>query len=388
MSVKNIIVYSQTLPPAHVGGIETNAYYLIQHLFQRSEFKITVVTRTKRKLLLRGALNLAYGDTAFKAHLLKKSQIQKSGGVTAFFRKLGVKPEETVIYHNSLDLYKYFGELANEGFLQVARSGGNDLSFLQKNAGDRAAFCAAFAHLNTLFVNSNYSREKAEEIGIEPGILRVVKGGCDVTGQKPASKSALGIAEDKPVILICGRLVDFKGLDDALHAVTQLQQRGLDPLLLLVGEGPLRPSLQALAQQLGIESNCRFVGKVAPDEVAKYYQCADVYLSSSKDVSRMVDGFRYVHTETMGRSICEAQACGLPVVVTAAGGSAEMLVDRQTGIVIPQDNPAAMTDALEELLKDDELREKMGTAALAYAEEALGWEAVLSRYVEVMSALA
>ncbi|MEE2730018.1 MAG: glycosyltransferase family 4 protein [Pseudomonadota bacterium] len=389
MTIKNVILYSQTLPPLHVGGIETNAFFLVQYLLRNLDLHLSVLTKTKRKLLLRKRINLKYGDVEFSAHLAKKKKLQDAGSVVSLFAGFGYQPNETVIYHNSLDLYKYYEALANAGFFQVARSGGNDLSFLQKNAGEKGKYCAAFAKLDTLFLNSEYSRCKASEIGLPSGILKVVKGGCIAIGRGHENvKPELGFSQSQPVILSCGRLVDFKGLDDALAALAILKQRGKEPMFVIVGDGPLDQELRTLAEQLGVSENCRFVGKVDPSNVFKYYQAADLYLSSSKDIVRDVDGYRYTHTETMGRSICEAQGCGTPVVVTDAGGSAEMLVRGETGLVVSQSNPAALADALDKLIGDDALRIGMGKAALKYAEESLAWEAVLAEYVGVMRSLA
>jgi len=389
MAIKNVILYSQTLPPFHVGGIETNAYHLIQFLLHKTKLNLTVITKTKRKLLFRKKLKLQYGSAEFDVHLVKKKRMQTFAQVETCFDRIGYRPSETVIYHNSLDLYKYYGDLDEAGYHQVARSGGNDLSFLQKNAGKGRAFGDAFGRLDRLFVNSEYSRSKAREVGISPAVLQVVKGGCEILGQVDSSvKRSLAIPGERPIILSCGRLVDFKGLDDALAAIAILKGRGKDPLFIMVGDGPLHQELRVLTGRLGIEDNCQFVGKVDPSRVFQYYQAADIYLSSSKDIVRDVDGFNYVHTETMGRSICEAQGCGVPVIVTDAGGSAEMLRQGETGLVVPQSNPEAIADAIESLLKDEPKRQAMSAAALEYARESLGWEAVLGQYTEVMSTLA
>ena len=388
MAIRNVVLYSQTLPPVHVGGIETNAFYLVQYLSGKTSLNLSIVTATKRKFLLRSTLPLQYGNVRCKAHLVRKKVTKDPARITAYLDALGFKPQETVVYHNSLDLYKSYAALKARGYHQVARSGGNDLSFLQKNAGDTRSFCTALAQLDRLFVNSDYSRLRAESIGLSTATLHVVKGGCEVVGRQPMQREQLGLPADRPLIVSCGRLVDFKGLDDALSAIAILKKRGKRPLFVMVGEGALEADLKRYAAELGIDSCCHFVGKLGPARVFDYYHSADIYLSSSKEVVRNIDGFRYTHTETMGRSICEAQGCGLPVVTTDAGGAPEMVLDGKTGLVVPQGNADAMAVALASLIDDARARRAMGEAALQYARQQLGWDAVLGQYVKVMTSLA
>lgn len=387
MVIKNVILYSQTLPPEHVGGIETNAFHLVQYLATNTTLNLAIVTTTKRKLLLRKTLPLQYGEVSCKAHLVKKKVTKDAAQLVRFMAECGFDPQETVIYHNSLDLYKSYAALKAAGYRQVARSGGNDLSFLQKNAGQTQDFCGALSQLDRLFVNSDYSRGRADSIGLSSDVLQVVKGGCDVVGRQPVLRQSLGLPNEGAVIVSCGRLVDFKGLHDALSAMVLLKKRGQPPLFVVVGEGPLEAELKQYAVAMDIESSCRFIGKLEPSRVFDYYQCADLYLSASKDTERNIDGFRYTHTETMGRSICEAQGCGLPVITTDAGGAPEMVLDGRTGLVVRQGDPGAMAEAIESLLSDVSKRQAMSAAALGYARESLGWDAVLGKYTEVMSSL-
>ncbi|MGB1062390.1 MAG: hypothetical protein ACPGZU_19770, partial [Ketobacter sp.] len=71
MAIRNVVLYSQTLPPVHVGGIETNAFYLVQYLSGKTSLNLSIVTATKRKFLLRSTLPLQYGNVRCKAHLVR-----------------------------------------------------------------------------------------------------------------------------------------------------------------------------------------------------------------------------------------------------------------------------------------------------------------------------
>ncbi len=385
MPIKNVIVYSQTLPPFHVGGVETNAYHLIRYLQKNTPFRFSVVTATKKKFLLKKETPLKYGDVEFNVLLAKKKTLREFSKLQKLLVGLGYEPSETVIYHNSLDLYKSYGQLRKAGYGQVARSGGNDLSFLQKSSSNENEFCDALSKLDRLFVNSNYSFSRAVEVGVPASVLEVVKGGCEIQSNRMVDRVVLGLPDDRPIILTCGRLVDFKGIEDALDALFRVVQQGFNPLFVLVGQGVLEEKLKQQAQRLGVEQYCRFVGKVDPSRVVDYYNVSDIYLSTSKDVERVMNGFRYIHTETMGRSICEAQGRGLPVVATDAGGASEMVVDGVSGMVVPQADAEAISGALIELLQDNSKRKTMSDASWNHAKQELSWKAVLSQYCRVIA---
>src|SRR5690606_38856897 len=175
------------------------------------------------------------------------------------------------------------------------------------------------------------------------------------------------------------RLVDFKGLDDAIQAFHLLDKRGCDFTYILIGEGNLRGDIEARIAQHDLQGKCLLLGKMPPEQVHEYYRLADIYLSSSKDIAKMNGGVEYIHTETMGRSLCEAQAYGLPVVSTNAGGSPEMVADGSSGFVVQQGDAEAIAAALAILIQDETQRKAMGKMAERHARENLSWDAVFSR---------
>ncbi|MYM63392.1 glycosyltransferase [Pseudomaricurvus sp. HS19] len=297
------------------------------------------------------------------------------------FRSAGFKPEETLIYHNTLDLFPFYASYKSAGYRQVARSGGNDIFFMDRTSG---AFIDAVNQLDFLIVNSVFSLRRSAELGIEEKRLRVIKGGCEAA---PDQTPALELADDRPVILNCGRLVDFKGLEDALHALAEVKRQGLSFLFVIVGEGELEKDLRNLAGELGLADDVCFYGKVSPLMVQGFYKHSALYLSTSKDVMRESKGRRYLHTETMGRSICEAQANGVPLVATDAGGVPEMLQDGTTGLLVPQGDVGAIAGAVGQLLADEPLRRRMGDKAREFAETEFGWDRVVSQSIDLVASI-
>lgn len=389
MPIRNVIVYSKTLPPEHVGGIETNGFNFIQYLAAQSRFNLMVVTQ--RSVLPRKAIfwhqdhdTVTYGQASVNTWFQTKKYFKRVPNVLALFAKTGFAPRETVIFHNSLDLHDSYAALRDAGYRQMARSGGNDIFFMQNHPETGASFIRSVKLLDRLFVNSEYSLARSREAGVPAEMMDIVKGGCEIPALSNRSKH---VSSEGPLIITCGRLVDFKGIDDALDALAQVQQAGIPFSYWLVGDGQDRAALEAKARVLGLEKSVRFIGKVQPDRINELYQQADLYLSTSKDVIRTHNGRQYLHTETMGRSLCEAQASGLPAVTTNAGGSAEMVCDGKSGLVVNQGNVQEIAAALKTLLTDEELRNRMGEFAYQYARESLSWDAVFGRYIAAMDAL-
>jgi len=384
MKYKNVVLYSSNLPPESVGGIETNAYYLIRNLLGTTGVKLHVLTLTKNKFVLFRSKKLPVEDRTLKAYRIKKSEIKSADVFLKLLRKLKCAPDDTVIYHNTLDLHRLYGSIKRRGYRQVARSGGNDIFFMKSELAEVPAL-QNFANLDLLFVNSEYSFRRATEAGFDRKVLRVIRGGCSRERQVPRADDT-GYA--RPIILSCCRLVDFKGLEDAIDACRVLDARGLDFTYLVIGDGNLREALRARIEQHGLQRKCHLLGRMPPEQVHAYYQLADVYLSSSKDVIKHNGQIEYVHTETMGRSLCEAQAYGVPVVSTNAGGSPEMIEHGVTGLVVEQGNVAAIADALTTLILDNNMRGAMGEMAARHAEQNLSWAAVFEHTLAEMDRLA
>lgn len=141
--------------------------------------------------------------------------------------------------------------------------------------------------------------------------------------------------------------------------------REVPAVLLLVGEGPERSSVQALARRLGLAERVRFLGRY--DRVEELTALADVFLLPSE-------------LESFGLSALEAMACGVPVVGSDAGGLPEVVRHAETGYLLPVGDIEGMAARTIELLKDDERWQEMGGAARCRAECLFGAERVVSQY--------
>ena len=172
-----------------------------------------------------------------------------------------------------------------------------------------------------------------------------------------------------PRLLSVGRIVHQKGLDLAMHALGELKD--LDWQWTIAGDGPQMESLQSLAQELGIEDRVVFLGWQSRRQLIEQYQNANIFLFPSRH-------------EGMPNAILEAMASGLPVIATCIAGSEELVVDADTGLLVPQEDIESLQGALKKLLSDAALRQHMGAASRRRVEENYSWESTAQQYAGLM----
>jgi glycosyltransferase involved in cell wall biosynthesis len=181
------------------------------------------------------------------------------------------------------------------------------------------------------------------------GKLEVVHCGLDPAEFVPCPSS------DRPDpfrVLCVGRLVPEKGQAILIEAIAELCHRGLPIRLTVVGDGPSRQALEALATQRGLDGQVTFTGALGEEEVIARYQDSDALC-----VPSFAEGLPVV--------LMEAMALGLPVVTTRISGIAELVEDGTSGFVVPPGRIDLMADALSRLATDPRHRLEMGRAGRA-----------------------
>lgn len=158
-----------------------------------------------------------------------------------------------------------------------------------------------------------------------------------------------------------------KRVTDVVHIFFRVCQE-LPCRLLLVGDGPELAIAERTARELGVRERVEFVGTVA--EVEDVLASADLFLLPSE-------------TESFGLAALEALACEVPVVASSAGGLPEVVVDGETGFLLPVGDVEGMSRAALRLLRDQELRRRFGTAGRRDAQERFGREAAVEGYRKV-----
>lgn len=169
--------------------------------------------------------------------------------------------------------------------------------------------------------------------------------------QRVQFRATHGVEPEAIVIVHVGRFVGLKNHALLLQAFAQLQSS--QPLYLwLVGDGELRPQTEQIAQELGIADRVRFWG--VRSDVADILNAADIFTLPSQ-------------YEGNPMAVMEAMAAGLPIVATAVGGIPELVAHGVSGLLVPNDDVAALRKALQHLIDAPEARHAMGQAALQRA---------------------
>ncbi|PYJ46593.1 MAG: hypothetical protein DME85_09910 [Verrucomicrobia bacterium] len=171
-----------------------------------------------------------------------------------------------------------------------------------------------------------------------------------------AGPSRTGLAPyHVPRIISVGRLVAFKGFEHLIDACAELARRGFDFVCDIIGDGPLRDTLQTKIDILNLSSRVYLSGSLSQQAVLEKLQAVDIFvLASVTDAQGASDVFPTV--------ILEAMASARPVVSTRLAGISELVEDRQTGVLVSPGDTSALTQALEQLLRDGELRLRYGRA--------------------------
>jgi lipopolysaccharide/colanic/teichoic acid biosynthesis glycosyltransferase len=209
-----------------------------------------------------------------------------------------------------------------------------------------------FNRASRIVVSSPLLAEHAQALAPHRHRCEVIPFGLDVavaaTPSRHPSVEAVRAQWSGPIALFVGRLVPYKGVEVLIRALESTAMAAV-----IVGDGPLRVPLQALARELGLESRIFFPGAVDDETVAAWYGSCDVFVLPS-----------ITRAEAFGLVQLEAMARGKPVVSTRlATGVPWVNVDGVTGLTVPPGDSAALSAALRLLAADPDLRARLGDGA-------------------------
>lgn len=168
-------------------------------------------------------------------------------------------------------------------------------------------------------------------------------------------------------LLLAKALLPYYNHHLLLHLLSELKTEGLNVELTLAGEGPLQKELENLANNLQIAEQLRFVGKLESSAVRELLQQTDLVVMPSK-------------VESYGVFALEAQACGIPVVVSNVGGLPEVVVHGHGGFVISLDRPDEMKACIRKLAEDHAFRQQMGKRARDFVERNFSLKCCMQRF--------
>lgn len=181
-----------------------------------------------------------------------------------------------------------------------------------------------------------------------PARYGLAQHGVDIRKWIPKPRIS-ALESDSKRIFSVGRLVQGKGFDVLLAAIAIVKHRGLSFQLEIAGEGSERAALEMLIQQLGLQHEVTLLGSICEDECLEKMQSAELFVLATRD-------------EALGVVFLEAMAIKVATIGTAVGGVMNIIQDGVNGLLVPPDSVEELADAIETLLVNDALREKLGKA--------------------------
>ena len=208
--------------------------------------------------------------------------------------------------------------------------------------------------------------------GVPPERTVTVHEGIDVgraaTAPVAELRQELWLPHGAPIAGNVAALVPHKGHRHLIEAAALVVREVPDARFVIAGDGELRPTLEQQIRGLRLEKHVLLAG--FRSDILPVHKAFDLFVMSSV-------------TEGLGTSLLDAMACGKAVVATTAGGIPEIVVDGETGLLVPPRDHAAMARAIVTLLKDDALRRRMGDAGLARARARFSAERMVAGTLEI-----
>ncbi len=269
-----------------------------------------------------------------------------------------------------IQMFHTLGQLKNT----VARSA-SEMESAQRIQGERDVVAAAD---RLIAANPVEYGHLVDLYGADPHKIRIVPCGVDIDLFRPIpqqeARDRLGLDNGKYIIFV-GRLEPLKGLDILLDALAILVRRERDVRLLIAGgnlDSEVARQLRHCVETFKLDDHVRFLGPVDQKELPYYYCAANLCAMPS-------------FYESFGMVAIEAMACGTPVVASRAGGLQFTVLDGESGYLVAPGNAVPLAIAIERILNNPELGQRLGSAA-AIVAKAYSWEnvstSILNTYIE------
>ena len=234
-----------------------------------------------------------------------------------------------------------------------------------------AAFAARAANAGVAI--SGYTADLVRAAGAKHASITIIPAGVDV----PAASSLQGDPAPEPVerptFLTVARIQErYKGHDVLVRALALVRAKVAEVQWIVIGDGSLRPAIEALARSYGVADSISFLGSVSDELRDSWLRRAQLLAMPSR-----LPGGRYAG-EGFGIAFLEAGAHGKPVVAGNVGGALDAVIDGTTGLLVDPLDELAVGEAIATLLLDSELARRLGAGGRRRAEE-LAWPRIVER---------
>ncbi len=360
-----------------IGGAERQVGAVAEHLTQAG-VKVSIITRRYPGL---SAFEIISGVPVYRIPI-PGPKISASFSYTLFTIPLLAKLKPDILHAHVIFSPATTAVIAKSLLgipvaLTAHRSGPlGDIERLKKKILGNARL-AMFRRSVDLFIPISLEIDKEMELaGIPAHMRKPVPNGVDTKRFCPPSgiehrssiRKRLNLPTDSIIAIFTGRLAPEKRVDQLVNAWNSIRNEIPSAILLILGTGDLRDTLQSTAGEGVI-----FAGAI--DDVSPYLQASDLFVLPSI-------------AEGLSVAMLEAMSCGLPALVTNVGGASDVISHGTNGWLIPPDEPDTLTQSLMKLLGNETLRNKLGIAARKTVEANYSLEAVAQQLLNLYTELA
>ncbi|MDG5775378.1 glycosyltransferase family 4 protein [Haloarculaceae archaeon H-GB2-1] len=344
----NVGILVKEFPPDVIAGTETQTLRMARELQERTDHDVTVYTKAYPG-------PEEHGDEPFDLVRIpnwRRSPFLSTLTFVLFSFVYVLRDARKLDVLQCMMIYPcgFVGYLVSllTGLPYFAWIRGGDFYFAKENPVKRWLMQRVFDDALVLVQADTVRRDVLAEF--PDAELSVLGNGVDLPDQRAAGDS----------VVFVGRLKGQKGADVLLRAMD-----GVDERLVVVGDGPERESLEALAADLDVDA--AFVGEVEPEAVGDYLRDGQVYVLPA------------VAGEGLPNAMLEAMAVGLPVVATDIAGIPDVVADGENGYVVDPGDEDALRERIETVCSDDAIRTRLGENARTYVEDHHSWDAMVDR---------
>lgn len=314
----------------------------------------TFIDRLVRNHINYTPIALCYRKKFFTENL-KVFEVPKKGvdswlNFTAFHANLSLPYYRQVLKQEKPDLiHAHFGfdavkliQLSKEFDIPLVVSFyGSDVSRLPSELGWKKRYRKLAAHAAHFISATEFMKSQLIGLGFPEQNISIIRFGVDLNGSNYLEKSLTG-----QKMMIAGRMVEKKGFEYAIRAVSELKKRGIEIELNVYGFGPRMNALKSLAKKLNISERVFFHGYQPVEHILKAHHEHTIFLAPSITAS---DG----DMEGLPNTILEAMAKGTTVIATKHAAIPEVIEDKKTGFLVEERNVHGLTRAIESIIRGD-----------------------------------
>jgi glycosyltransferase involved in cell wall biosynthesis len=252
----------------------------------------------------------------------------------------------------------------------IATIHGSDLNMIKNHPVLHPVCRFIVRNADTVTVNSTFMQQQLVDVAPSSAVkIRVIPMGVDPERLKVRAQD--NVAEplrSRQIILSVGRLIDWKGTISLINAMPAVLKNFPDAMLVIIGTGPEEANLKKRVQELGLNNDVRFMGFVKSEDLPSYYHQACVFVLPSLNING--------RTEGLGVVLLEAMTAGCPVIGSNVGGIPDIIIDGETGFLVPERDPAALALKICQVLSDADLRDKFRRNGYERIRNFFTWEKI------------